>query len=252
MKTTALGFTNKYYTLWNVNTTTQDLGHGLIRTTNLYTYLQNVSFDLETARRKFPEAELVEDLRGKTRRWKTYSDVWESVDVFRFGKYKFQNIAENTDSSYIAWYWTVINGEHKEFVTKVLESRGYWVREKYWEKENGEIERQEYLVSSEQLEEERKAELALREKSKEVENATALEFVPTRNVNGVGEYWDGNVIYKFAGVKENWYQGFPYYLPLLNGKQKRIKNKTIKITQFEPEQADDKMIIHIQNFEIVK
>ena len=72
----------------------------------------------------------------------------------------------------------------------------------------------------------------------------------TSNPNEEGEYYDMNSEYtfKFDEVRSNNYRGFEYYLPVMNGKCKRIKNKSIKIT--DGEIVDDNVLIHA--FEVLK
>ena len=42
--------------------------------------------------------------------------------------------------------------------------------------------------------------------------------------------WQSEYKFKFKEGNEYYYKGYTYYLPVLNGKSKRIKNKTIVIT----------------------
>ena len=49
MNTTAIGFTNKFYTLWNITEETKPLGNGCNYVVTNYTYIKNIYFDKETA-----------------------------------------------------------------------------------------------------------------------------------------------------------------------------------------------------------
>jgi hypothetical protein len=79
-------------------------------------------------------------------------------------------------------------------------------------------------------------------------------FTPDSNVDDEGYFCsEEDILYHFPEVKENYYQGFPYYLPVLNGKAKRIKNKNIKIKKFTYSVDNyNRLVIEILDFEIVK
>ena len=89
-----IGFSNKYYTLWNIEEETRSLGNGCNYVITHYWYVKNISFDKDKAFAQYPEAVFDENLRGMTRSWSSRpKEVWTCVDVFRFGKYKFDKIA---------------------------------------------------------------------------------------------------------------------------------------------------------------
>ena len=67
MSITAIGFTNKFYTLWEITEETRPLGNGHNYVVTHYTYIKNISFDKETALAKYPNAIFDDSLRGKTR-----------------------------------------------------------------------------------------------------------------------------------------------------------------------------------------
>ena len=69
MTVTAIGFANKFYTLWQISEETKPLGNGRSYVITHYTYVKNISFDKETALAKYPGATLNENLRGMTRSW---------------------------------------------------------------------------------------------------------------------------------------------------------------------------------------
>ena len=68
---------------------------------------------------------------------------------------------------------------------------------------------------------------------------------------GVYRNEDG-ILFKFNDVKINYYNGFEYGLPLVNGKAKRIKNKTIKIKDYKYEITKYDTIVEVLDFAIVK
>ena len=65
----AIGFANKYYTLWQIDTYTRTIRVGQNEEVTRYAYIKNISFDRETAFAKYPNAKFIEDLRGKTQSW---------------------------------------------------------------------------------------------------------------------------------------------------------------------------------------
>ena len=48
------------------------------------------------------------------------------------------------------------------------------------------------------------------------------------------------------------YQGWPYYLPMVNGKAKRIKNKWITVNKYTYEPNDYGFTVNVIDFEISK
>lgn len=249
----AIGFTNKYYTLWEIWEEHRPLGNGRSYVITHYNYIKNISFDRETAISKYPDLPIDETLRGHTRSWNSTKEVWDNVDTFRFGKYCGEKIEENTDTQYIVWYWDNVSADHKEYVEKVLVDRGYEVRERTYHYSTGDsISR--YLMSPDALEEERINKEKFNKEVEAVKTATELTFLCEFNPDENGEYWQsGDTIhYHFPKVKENYYNGFNYYLPVLKGKAKRVKNKTIVVTEFTYEICENYIDVHIVDFKIVK
>jgi len=247
----AIGFTNKYYTLWEIWEEHRPLGNGHSYVITHYNYIKNISFDRDTAIAKYSGLPIDESLRGHTRSWNTTKEVWDNVDVFRFGKHKYDKIDDCFDTDYITWYWDNVGGDHKDYVGKVLIDRGYEIRERVYNFSSGPRVEQ-YLMSPEALEQERKAKREFQEMVEKIENATELTFFCDHNPGYDGEYWDGNIHYHFQEVKENYYNGYDYYLPVLNGKAKRVKNKNIIVTKFTYEIIENTIIIQILDFKILK
>ena len=109
----AIGFANKYYTLWSIDTepvyTTDAYGkHWLTGHNTRYTYHKNISFDLDKAKSLYPGLEVREDLRGITQSW---FNEWDSnkedlcPQIMKFGKHLGEDINEliNTDFQYLLW-----------------------------------------------------------------------------------------------------------------------------------------------------
>lgn len=246
MNITAIGFANKFYTLWNITEETRPLGNGCNYVVTHYTYIKNISFDKETALAKYPNATLDENLRGKTASWSSQpKEVWDNVNCFRFGKYKYQ-VIDSTDVNYLEWYWDQLPlGVHKDYVSSYLEGLGYEIRS--WG------DGHQYLMSPEALENERLEEIEKNKVLAELAKNEPLNICIDHNPNYEGNCRIGDVIYHFQQVHENYYQGYDYYLPVLNGKQKRIKNKNLVIKNFTYRTEDNGLItVEILDFEIKK
>ena len=248
MVITAIGFANKFYTLWQISEETKPLGNGRSYVITHYTYVKNISFDKETALAKYPGATLDENLRGMTRSWDSApKEVWDNVDTFRFGKYAYTKIADNTDTNYIAWYWEQISNEHKEYVGSVLKSRGYEIRT--WGNDND----NQYLVSPEALENERMAEANKNTVLEVLKKNNPFNISFDHNPSSYGICRIDDILYHFQQVHVNYYQGFEYYLPVVNGKQKRIKNKNLVIKNYTYRTEDNGLVVvEILDFDIVK
>ena len=239
----AIGFANKFYTLWNISEERRDLGNGHSYIITHNDYIKNISFDKETALAQYPDAKLDETLKGHTRSWESTKEVWDNVDVFRFGKYKYEK-TNNSDLSYLAWYWNQIYGDHKEYVGSILKDNGYEIRT--WGEDN------QYLMSPEDLENERKQKEKFQELTNLVKNGNQLNVFIEYNLDENGIYVDDCIRYHFPEVRENYYNGFTYYLPVVNGKQKRIKNKNLVITDYNYSVNDNIITIQILDFKIEK
>ena len=248
MVITAIGFANKFYTLWQISEETKPLGNGRSYVITHYTYVKNISFDKETALAKYPGATLNENLHGMTRSWDSApKEVWDNVDTFRFGKYAYTKIADNTDTNYIAWYWEQISNEHKEYVGSVLKSRGYEIRT--WGNDND----NQYLVSPEALENERMAEANKNTVLEVLKKNNPFNISFDHNPSSYGICRIDDILYHFQQVHVNYYQGFEYYLPVVNGKQKRIKNKNLVIKNYTYRTEDNGLVVvEILDFDIVK
>lgn len=109
--TPTIGFTNKYYTLWNVsNPYTVDNGY-YTETKQDYQYIQNLSFDFDVAKQKMNEQygerewDINLEVRGKTQSFSKSLSIKYNEGVFLFGKYKGSSFEEINDFDYKQWYW---------------------------------------------------------------------------------------------------------------------------------------------------
>ena len=256
MTETAIGFAEKYYTLWYVDTYTRTIREGQDENVTRYTYVKNISFDKEKAFAQYPNAKFIEDLRGKTQSWNSVEVVWTNVNTFRFGKYNEENIDNCTDTDYIEWYWKQVYGEHKDYVGNVLKARGYEIRvsESEYTDYDGNIKKETYYVamSPTDLENERIANEKKETLKAMLDSGNAFNLFVEYNPNEEGLYRYEDILYKFAEVGENYYNGYTYYLPMLKGKQKRVKGKTISVKKYDYTENENYLIVNIYDFAVNK
>ena len=239
-----IGFSRKFYTLWDctVNENTDDRGIKHIVYSNRY--IKNISFDEAVAKSKYPNAPFDETLKGHYRSF-NYSKIVYPDDMFKFGKYRGQYFNEVQDYDYMKWYFTQTDKESQKILIPILESHGYHIFA-YFDKTLGIMTNEEYEA---QVAHENKL---MEERNRVIDgfNNGTLTFSITHNPDSNGECYDreSEFYIRFDKVRENWYQGISYYLPEVNGKCKRVKNKTIKIVEGEI----DGNTVFVHKFEIVK
>lgn len=229
-----IGFTNKMYTLWQKTFIENNYGGY-----DTYTYVKNISMDFEEAKKQYPNAEIDLTLRGhKEITRMVFEKPQYNDDEFSFGKYAGQKIAESTDYNYLEWYYGQIDGDttRKEIIKSILEPLGYGFRG-------------EHCIMNPEWYQDYLKEKATEEAAKKMVESGNIEFIPEYNIDYEGEINVDGILYKFENVQECYYSGFSYYLPMLNGKSKRIKNKKVIVTEFEKLENDT---ILIKNFKIEK
>lgn len=229
-----IGFTNKMYTLWQ-KTFVETTRGGYDK----YTYLRNISMNFEEAQKKYPDAEIDLTLRGHK---EVIRVVFErpkyADDEFSFGKYAGEKITDSTDYKYLEWYYRQLEEDsaRKEIIKSILEPRGYgFVGERCI------MDPETYQCYLE--------EQAIEEAAKKMVESGNIEFVPEYNIDYEGEINVDGILYRFEHFQEFFYSGYEYYLPVLNGKSKRIKNKKVIVTEFEI--LDDDTVL-IKNFKVEK
>ncbi len=221
----AIGFTEKYYTLWSVRTDPVYMGDRLIGHDFQKSYIKNLSMDKEKAidkARKLGCVDLVPDptLRGtnlvtyfqetkseKERRLKEQARKDElRRTTFTFGKHinkTYQEVSE-IDSEYLHWAYN-----NSEADKKGIENTTYW-KNKLAEEEK-----------------EKNALLEIIEKARK-SGEIELTILDNPDVYGICRT-DKNIHIYFPEVKQNYYNGWEYSIPVIKGKGKRVKNKTFKV-----------------------
>ena len=250
MKSTTqkIGFTNKYYTLWYLMDKTE-FGEK-------WGYMKNISMNIDRVKELYPDVEIDMELKGHKPIFFSTSEKINDYDKFRFGKYKGQLISECSDFSYLKWYYHECAEESQPYIQEVLTKAGYQILGSfYYSDEDGEKECRKCsddIYSPEEWENYIKRDQEDLETTKSLRTATIFEFIPEHNVDNAGGYYDeeSGITYFFPEVIENYYNGYLYYMPAINGKGKRIKNKRIIITEFETNPIS--RTVKIKSFKIEK
>lgn len=232
-----IGFTEKYYTLWDVNeetkyTSTPNGSFPVGIKTN-FVYLQNLSFDKQSAIDKVKKIGITNpqidtSLRGVTRSFSTYKKIDIPDNLFQFGKYHGTEISDSIDLNYLLWYYAEtksdialsrikeLNDESNEYIIHT-DSDGlvrFYKSEWYFEYNGMVINNNlSHLVDSyEELE-------------SKIKNLNQFEFTFNFNVNNSGVITLFDYEFIFENIKSFEYSGHLYYLPVIDGKSIRIKNK---------------------------
>ena len=244
MVTKAIGFSNKYYTAWEIYSETETTNYGKREITH-YQYIKNLSFDFDAAKSKW-DGDFIEGIRGKYNSFDTEKHIYDP-EVFSFGKYYGTLISENKDYDYIHWYYNQICEENPtkqmEIIKGILEPLGY-VFEKY----------QCYSPDAWKVIQNYRKEI---EETKQRILNKDIDFIATSNLRidiedeTKGYIEENHICYAFENVKELWYNGRNYGLPTINGKAKRIKNKKIIVTDFEIKDLEYREIL-VKSFNIEK
>ncbi len=215
-----IGKSDKFYTLWEVNTETRSTTRGETYRVTTHQYIKNISFDLVKATNKYPNAILDTSLRGHSS-WTSVDYPKLPVDEFQGGKYRGDKIAECTDYQYLHWAYDlgyIIPYDAREIVLGILESQGY-------RKIND-----THIATPEEVERIEKSYTECEEAQKTLEEFGSIKIVATKNLDEFGNLSIGNIEFNFPNYKELEYSGYPYGLPIdSKGKAKRIKNKEIEI-----------------------
>lgn len=235
-----IGFTNKYYTLWDVCHDVTHLDNGVVIEKTHCAYIKNISFDRDVAMSKYPGVEVDEDLRGHERSFSYTKEIYPD-DVFRFGRYRGNKFSDCHDYSYMSWYFTQTHVTAQEILKPILENNGYYIYKRNLDDSYDimTIEEHNAMLRRDAERDE------LRKRILET-----MEFPINWNPDEKGYCYDvdSEMSIKFDEVKEYWYDGCPYYLPVLKGKAKRVKRKTIKITDYDV----DGDVINVHSFEVLK
>ena len=224
-----IGFASKYFTLWDVSTWTE-YGQGTTGTYSYqktqYTYYRNLSINEDKALEKAKKAGVADltvdtELFGRSgRSFETSSPrVYEVITYedtqFSYGKNRGKYFSESDDIEYLKWYF--VDSRNIKAAERVAELDDYYIVD------GTDLITQDILEKREKM----------KEKFKRFENSLKTQgFVDVyvdRSDDQYGFLKVDGIEFKFKSVKENWYRGYPFYRPALNGKAKIIKNKNVRI-----------------------
>ena len=249
-----IGFAGVFYTLWHVSFHFQEGFEP--RWKAVFTYLKNISKDKDAATERYPGLTVDMGLSGSKsfERFIHEEEPETDSNIFPKGKYVGMRIDECEDMEYLSYL--VESGyvweAQKKAVIDCLIAHGYEVR----------ISDDNYFIlvmSPEMLERERQE----TEFSNNLRNTPGFRFEITflsnirEDDNGNRLYYDPehrlNLLFKTIPTQEDEYRGFYYYLPVIGGKGKRIKNKKYTITEYLiSDRIDDIETVEVLNMEIVK
>lgn len=212
MENLIIGKANTMYTLWNKT---------IINSKKCaFTYLKNISKSLDKVKELYPELTIDESLRGKTYIERTIDKPIEDVDKFNYGKYKGELLSSVNDTNYLLWYLNDNKNSN--------EAQAEWAKEnlnniKFYDGEF--ISTKEYNAI---IENKTKLETIFNK----IKTEKSLVCTAVSNIDGNGflnvMYEDVNIPVQFTGeTAEYYYLDYEYYLPVIKGKAKRIKNKSI-------------------------
>lgn len=214
-----IGKANKYWTLWEVYETTRYCC-GEPYKVCVHQYLKNISFDLETAKSKHPDAIVDESLHG-TSSWESAvaSDKPEFPnDCFQKGQYRGRKVAECKDLDYLHWaLGSILYGEAAQIAEQVLTDNG-------WRRLN------EYaIVPPDAAKEIDDYNRMIDSVVSRIGNGERIEFTTNYNPDDKGEVTDPEtrIVFVFPEISMFYYAGHEYFLPTINGKAKRVKGKTV-------------------------
>lgn len=219
-----IGFATQFYTLWNVNTyPICDYKGKQIGERTQYNYIKNISKSLDEVKSNFPNTPIDMSLKGEREfsRCSYYEKEVIPYTCYQYGQYKYQEIEDVNDNSYLCWYYrNGVSEEQKTYIENLLRKKGYVCED------NRIYTDQEVKYQN--------------EVDKYCDESNMFEFVSLTNLRSddriTGFTYDDKfetVFFSFDEIKECYYNGYNYYLPLVNGKAKRIKNKRIRVTDFE-------------------
>jgi len=224
-----IGFANKFYTLWSYSEeplystiNNQSYQYGIKQ---IYNYIKNISFDLDKVKELYPNVEIDDELRGKSESWTKEPKFEYPSEYFHFGKYEGKLINECTDQSYLIWYFE--NGVYDERY-KITKNRLIELGCRFYD---------DMLFSSIEL---------LNQHIEKISNQIELSKIASEtydkyktsgifsynfysSLSSEGNYRDSSYEFRFNDFSQQYYAGYEYGLPTINGKSKRIKNKILEM-----------------------
>lgn len=205
-----IGFTTQFYTLWSVSSKEEYVNEYHSYTKVDYCYIQNLSKDLNKAIEKAKEMgcenlEIDTDLYGRNNSFSTQQE-----------KIKPKKCTEEVI------LWRIICSNSSEYTKEVKEeAKEQLINLGYAVIINNALVKVEHSQSFSQWYDDMAS------------NSLVTTFVVEKNPDYDGFMFVGGNQYCFD-VKSGYYNGFNFYLPIdKSGKAKKVKGKSIQITDFE-------------------
>lgn len=252
-----IGFTTKYYTLWDIYSEEISGRDGRKGKKVTATYLKNISTDLESAKARHPEATLDMNLHG-TRSWNR--TAWEPLpmDVFHGGRYRGQSIAECSDLEYLFWAYCCSffsNEEQRDIAKDVLLRSGLYVMYKDRLLKEAEATR----LEAEDTEIQELCDTLTAGGAITVDNENGIHLDEnTEDRRFVSFSRDGRIILVWPEdmLVEHEYYGHRYWMPVKKDKGVRIKNREINVTAtrcviFTGDWGPDRLEVAVSGFSVV-
>lgn len=222
-----IGFANKFYTLWDYESETvyktDSYGtHHPVSINHKYTYIKNISFDLDKVKEMYPGVDIDENLRGVSTSFTVGNDINLPVDFFWVGKYCGQKIQEVIQKDLGYCVWAAQNMNIPTTVNFIKSTPEY----------------QEYLKKQQE------------DKQKIFDEAGSLKVGDEVEINFLtngwmsadyvtccanAEYGDLSLVVQCKGFRAV-NSLYPYIMPQVNGVVQKTKNKTMKVKVVEAEE----------------
>lgn len=244
-----IGFTTKFYTLWDVTVEHFTNAYGRKGERVTANYIKNISMDEQAARAKYPDAPVDLGLRGHSSFCRTN---WEPLpsDVFPCGMYMGKPIADCTDFGYL--YWAVdtnmLCGESRDIAVAVLLGSGQY----------GQYD--DMILPMDRVNDLLAQDAARDEIAAAIDINGCVELLNVSNIKDWDENGFGsetgvdrvNLIWDRAAIERFEYNGWEYFLPVKGGKAKRIKGKKLRIVADHYTNDRRYLDVYVKDFEIVK
>lgn len=236
-----IGFASQYYTLWMLTTRIEESQFER-RKVYEYTFIKNISHDLEAAKQKYPNASIDLTLRGHDYICRSESEQINQ-DLFQFGLYKGEKISYCTDLDYLYWYVRQgLGEENKKHCLDVLLANGYGLVD-------------EFVYTPEEMEQRRIIQKEIADIEDLISKGCYIELQITSNALFEKEdlfivLTDKRLRLIFSEAKTLMYNGYEYYLPIINGKAKKLKNKHVRVYVKNYEKQHDLNDLLITDFEL--
>ena len=235
-----IGFANDYYTLWSL--------YG-----DQYHFVKNISKDIDVVKQKYPNLEIDLDLKGSYYEPLNYQKQESkelNPDIFQFGKYSDTNISDCTDFPYIIWYYDCIkrnyvqdeNNSNDKYLAHLFvidlqlrKNNYYYVNDKW-------LTHDEFTkYNAQQVNAARCIELY------KLGEPFVFEVKSNPDIDGYLQLPTTGFL-KFQEVKEFQYNGWSYYLPVVNGKSRRIKGKCLTIEKYTYNEETN--VVNVEQFKV--